>query len=42
MAFIDKGDLKTGFWLGLGVIGALIALGFVQAAYFRARSRAHG
>jgi hypothetical protein len=42
MAFTDKGDLKTGFWLGLGLIGAFLVLGVVQAAYYRARSREHG
>lgn len=42
MAFFDKGDLKMGFWLGLGLLGAFLALGLAQAAYYRTRSRAHG
>lgn len=27
---IDKPDLKTGFWVGLGVVLALAVWGFVQ------------
>jgi hypothetical protein len=42
MAFIDKPDLKTGFWVGLGLLGAFLVLGLLQAAYYRARGRASG
>ena len=30
------GEVKQGFWLGLGVVGAFIVLGFVQAMVIRA------
>ena len=30
MAFVDKPDLKTGFWIGAGVLLAMIVLGLVQ------------
>lgn len=36
MAFIDKTDLKSGFWLGLGVIFAFMFIGFVQLLAGRA------
>lgn len=42
MSFVDKPDLKSGFWLGLGLLGAFVLLGVIQAAYYRAKGRAHG
>lgn len=36
MPFIDKPDLKSGFWLGLGVIFAFMFIGFVQLLAGRA------
>lgn len=30
MSFIDKPDLKQGFWLGLGVLLAFLFIGLVR------------
>lgn len=40
MSVIDKPDLKTGFWLGLGLLGAFLVVGLAQAAYYRAKGKA--
>jgi len=40
VSLVDKPDLKTGFWVGLGLLGAFLLLGLVQAAYYRAKGRA--
>lgn len=42
MAAVDTGDLKTGFWLGLGLIGALIAWGLVSLFLARLRGARDG
>lgn len=42
MSFVDKPDLKTGFWVGLGLLGAFTVLGILQALYYRAKGRAGG
>lgn len=42
MSFIDKADLKTGFWLGLGVILALMAATFAQVLVMKARGTRDG
>jgi len=39
MAFIDKADLKTGFWIGLGVLAALLVWAWAQAALGKVRAR---
>jgi len=31
MAVVDKGDLKAGFWIGLGVVAALFVWSLLQA-----------
>lgn len=36
MSFIDKPELKTGFWLGLGFLLALLVLGIIRALFYRA------
>lgn len=40
MAFVDKGDLKTGFWIGLGVVAALFVWGLVSGQLGKLTSRA--
>lgn len=30
MAFVDGSDLKTGFWLGLGLLAALLVAGLIM------------
>jgi hypothetical protein len=40
MSFVDKPDLKTGFWVGLGVLGAFLVLSLAMSAYYKARNRA--
>lgn len=40
MAFADKADLKTGFFLGLGLVFAYIVLNFVSGLILRAYSTA--
>lgn len=42
MAIMDKGDLKTGFWVGLGLVGAFIVWAVAMALVNRARSRLDG
>lgn len=37
MSLIDSPDLKTGFFLGLGLLAAMLLLGLVQSAYAKAR-----
>lgn len=39
MSFIDKGDLRMGFWLGLGLLGAFLLLGILQYGLMRAAGR---
>jgi hypothetical protein len=38
MAFVEKGDLKAGFWIGLGVAAALFVWALIQGLAGRARS----
>jgi hypothetical protein len=40
MAFFDKGDIQTGFWVGLGVALAFFVLGFFWRLVARARQQA--
>ena len=40
MAFVEKGDLKMGFWIGLGVVLALFVWGLIQSFGGRLTSRA--
>jgi len=42
MSLVDKPDLKTGFWIGLGLLGAFLLLALVQAAYYRAKGARAG
>jgi hypothetical protein len=39
VAIVDKPDLKTGFWVGLGLVGAFIVWGLVSALMARARGK---
>ena len=39
MSVIDTGDLKTGFWLGLGLLIAFGVWGFVSLLLHRAGAR---
>lgn len=39
MAFVDKADFKTGFWIGLGVILAFAAWGLFQLFALKAAER---
>lgn len=34
-----KAEIKVGFWIGLGVAGAFLVFGFLQALTLRAVSR---
>ena len=34
-----KAEIKYGFWLGLGLVGALLIMGFLQALIYRAVRR---
>lgn len=34
-----KAEIKYGFWVGLGLVGAFLLLGFLQAMTLRAVSR---
>lgn len=40
MAFVEKTDLKSGFWVGLGVVLALAVWALAQSLFARARSAA--
>ena len=35
-------EVKQGFWLGLGIMGAFVVLGFAQMWLMRAVSSKHG
>lgn len=39
MSFIDTPDLKTGFWVGLGVALAFLVLAILQLVFYKARSK---
>jgi hypothetical protein len=39
---IDRPDLKKGFWLGLGLVGAFIVWGLASLVLAKLRSRANG
>lgn len=38
MAVVDKGELKTGFWIGIGVLAALLVWSWAQAAVGRVKA----
>jgi hypothetical protein len=38
MAFVDKGDFKTGLWIGLGVLAALLIWSWAQALVGKVRA----
>jgi hypothetical protein len=40
MAFVDKGDLKLGFWVGLGLLIAFAAWALAAALIGRVRGAA--
>jgi hypothetical protein len=37
MAFVDTPDFKTGFWIGLGIILALVVVSIGMSLYQRGR-----
>lgn len=42
MSFVDKSDFKTGFWLGLGFLLALFAIGVARFSFALLGRRRHG
>lgn len=42
MAIVDKPDLKTGFWIAIGVFLALVLIGLFRALAVRALERRNG
>lgn len=42
MPFIDKPDLRTGFWIAVGVFLALLLIGLVRMLALRALERNRG
>lgn len=42
MAFVDKPDLKTGFWVGLGVVLAFAVWALASGLLGRARGAVGG
>jgi len=42
MAIVDKPDLKTGFWIGLGVVFALAVWALASSWIARARGAVGG
>lgn len=39
MSFLDTPDLKSGFWLGLGLLAAFAVWAFVQLLMMRAAGK---
>jgi len=42
MAFVDKPDLKTGFWVGLGLLIAIAAWALAAGLFGRLRGSVGG
>lgn len=42
MAFIDKPDLKSGFWIAVGVFLALVLIGLARMLAVRVLERRNG